>query len=62
MTDFTLHNLIQPNLISPTELSCCEAIQFAVAATNQNRLIEWQPVFAVDSMSAFTWPARPTAI
>jgi len=56
MTHLTSPNLTSADLLSP-ELSGCKASQFAVAVTNQNRLMS-----SLDSPSAFTSCARPTAL
>jgi len=60
-------DIISADLIL-SELNGCEVTHFAVAATNQKRLIGWWPVFAVsqgsllDSLSAFTWAAQPNCV
>jgi len=45
--------LISIDLIS-SDLSGCEATQFAVAATIQNMLIGWLPVLAISQGTGFT--------
>jgi len=62
----TSTDCISTDLIS-SALNGCEVTQFAVAATNHNRLTGWWPVFAtsqgslLDWLPAYTWAVRPNA-